>query len=211
MFNEDMELTASSKGHYAINIFPDKTCNFNHIEQVLVFEEDETDIQKIVKLHKQFGHASSRNLGNLLKRAGMPLSNVSDIINKVVSHCKAFQQYKKAFPRLTVVLPKANYYNDTVAMGLHQLGPNLWYLHFTDKFSRFSNVIIKSKSTNIIIKIFLKYWVSLFGSPNTVFSNNGGEFVSKEFIDFCGNFNMKVQQQQQQKLLGVFVNVTAPL
>ena len=67
MFNEDMELTASSKGHYAINIFPDKTCNFNNIEQVLVFEEDETDIQKIVKLHKQFGHASSRNLGNLLK------------------------------------------------------------------------------------------------------------------------------------------------
>ena len=67
MFNEYMELTSSSKGHYAINIFPDETFNFNNIEQVLIFEEDETDIEKIVKLHKQFGHASSRNLGNLLK------------------------------------------------------------------------------------------------------------------------------------------------
>ena len=143
MFNEYMELTASSKGHYAINIFPDETFNFNNIEQVLIFEKDETDVENIVKLHKQFGHASSRNLGNLLKRAVIPLSNVRDIINKVVSHCKAFQQYKKAFPRLTVVLPKANYFNDTVAMGLHQLGPNLWYLHLTDKFSSFSNAVTK--------------------------------------------------------------------
>ena len=41
--------------------------------------------------------------------------------------------------------------------------------------------------------MFLKYWISLFGSPNTVFRDNKGEFVSKQFIDFCGNFNMKVK------------------
>ena len=65
-------------------------------------------------------------------------------------------------------------------MDLHQLGRNLWYLHLIDEFSRFSNaVIIKSKFTDIIIKMFLKYWISLFGSSNTVFSDNGGEFVSK--------------------------------
>ena len=29
--------------------------------------------------------------------------------------------------------------------------------------------------------------------PNTVFSDNRGKFVSKEFIDFCENFNMKVK------------------
>ena len=64
IFNEDMEVTTSNNGHYAINILPDKTCNFDNIEQVLIFEEDESDkskIQKINKLHKQFGHASSKN------------------------------------------------------------------------------------------------------------------------------------------------------
>ena len=62
-----------------------------------------------------------------------------------------------------------------------------------DEFSRFSNtVIIKRKSTDII-KMFLKYCISLFGSPNTIFSESGGEFVSKEFIDFCENFNMKIK------------------
>ena len=197
MFNEGMEVTTSSNRHYAINVLPEETCNFDNIEQVSIFDEDEIDkskIQKIIKLHKQFGHTSSRNLKNLLKRAGIPLSNISDFINKVVLHCKTYQQYKKQAPRPTVGLPKANYFNDTLAMDLHQLGPNLWYLHLIDKFSRFSNaVIIKSKSKDIIIKMFLKYWISLLGSPSAVFSDNGVEFVSIEFIDFCENFNMKVK------------------
>ena len=123
-----MEVKASSNGHYAISILPTKTCNFENIEQVLIFEEDESDkskIQKIIKLHKQFGHASSKNSENLLKRADIPVSNISDIINKVVSHCKTCQQYKKTIPRPTIGLPKRNYFNGMVAMDLHQLGPNL--------------------------------------------------------------------------------------
>ena len=96
-------------------------------------------------------------------------------------------------PRPAVGLPRAYDFNDTVAMDLHQLGPNLWYLHLIDEFCRFSNAaIIKSKSSNVVTKMFLKYWISLFGTPNTLFSDNRGEFVSKDFIDFCENFNMKV-------------------
>ena len=113
-------------------------------------------------------------------------------------------------PRPAVGLPRAYDFNDTVAMDLHQLGPNLWYLHLIDEFSRFSNAaIIKSKSSNVVIKVFLKYWISLFGTPNTLFSKNGGEFVSKDFIDFCENFNMNLQLQLL-KLHGVtaFVNNT---
>ena len=108
-----------------------------------------------------------------------------------------------------VGLAEADDFNDTVAMDLHQLGSNIWYLDLTDEFSRFSNaVIIKSKSRDIIIKMFLKYWISLFGSPNTVFSDKGGEFVSNEF-DYCMNFSMEIKTKWQ-KLLGVMVcmNVT---
>ena len=80
---------------------------------------------------------------------------------------------------------------------------NLWHLHSTDKFSRFNNAaIIKSKSTDIIIKMLLKYWTSLFGSPDTVFSDNRGESASKEFIDFCENFNMKVKTTAAEALWG---------
>ena len=50
-----------------VEILPHKTCNFDNREQVLIFEEDESDkskIQKIMKLHKKFAHVSSRNLEN---------------------------------------------------------------------------------------------------------------------------------------------------
>ena len=43
--------------------------------------------------------------------------------------------------------------------------------------------------------MFLKYLISLFGSPNTISSDNRGEFVSKEFVDFCENFNMKAKTE----------------
>ena len=59
-----MEVTIFNNWHYAINILPDETYNFDNIEQVLIFQEGESDkskIHKIVKLHKQFGHSSSRN------------------------------------------------------------------------------------------------------------------------------------------------------
>ena len=63
----------------------------------------------------------------------------------------------------------------------------------TDEFTRFSNAtIIKSKHPGIIIKNFLQNWVSLFGTMFEVFSDNEGEFFSREFIDFCENFNVKV-------------------
>ena len=53
MFNEDMEVTTSSNRHNAISILS----NFDNTEQVLIFEEDESDEIKIqkIKLNKQFG------------------------------------------------------------------------------------------------------------------------------------------------------------
>ena len=61
------------------------------------------------------------------------------------------------------------------------------------------SVTVKSKSTDIKVKMFLKYWISLFDSPNTVFSDNKGEFVSKEFIDFCENFNITTDILKSEK------------
>ena len=43
MFNQDIEVTTSNNRHYAVSILPDKTCNFENTEQVLIFREDESD------------------------------------------------------------------------------------------------------------------------------------------------------------------------
>ena len=64
-----------------------------------------------------------------------------------------------------------------VAMDLHQLDENLWYLYFIYELSGFSNIVVKSKQSNIIIQNFLKHCISIFGTCVSVFSNTGGEFL----------------------------------
>ena len=76
-------------------------------------------------------------------------------------------------------------------MELHQLEPNMWYMHIIDEFTRFSNAhIIRHKDATV--RIFMKCWISMFGAPCKVFSDNGGEFISDEFVDMCEAFGMKI-------------------
>ena len=120
-------------------------------------------------------------------------SEITSLIDATVEKCKTCKVYKKPNPRPIVGLSRATDFNQTVAVDLHQLSDNLRYFHMIDEFTRFSNaVIIKSKAITVVTKKFILCWISLFGSPNRVFGDNGGEFESSEFKDMCENFNIKV-------------------
>ena len=196
MFNQDVKVNLSSNGHYAVEILPEEVCNFDNVECVLVFEENDNikkKRSKLVKLHKQFGHASSNNLKNLMRKAGCLNDEISKLVSEICDNCDICKKYKKASPRPVVGLPRATDFNQSVAMDLHHIDKNLWYFHMIDEFSRYSNaVIIRSKNPSVIIDNFIQNWISLFGSPTKIFSDNGGEFVSKEFTDFCENFNIEI-------------------
>ena len=42
------------------------------------------------------------------------------------------------------------------------------------------------------MNMFMKHWISIFGAPNCIFSDNGGEFMGDDFYDMYGKFNIKV-------------------
>ena len=76
-------------------------------------------------------------------------------------------------------------------MDLHQLGENIWYLHVIDEFTRYSNAaVIRKKDASV--RVFMKCWISIFGAPRKVCSDNGGEFIGEDFIDMCESFGIKV-------------------
>ena len=59
-----------------------------------------------------------------------------------------------------------------------------------DEFARYSNaVIIKNKPS--VLKVFIKNWLSIFGAPKKLFSDNGGEFIIDEFYEMCETFSIK--------------------
>ena len=41
MFNEDIDICLPSNRHYTVEILPKKACNYDNIEQVLIFEDDD--------------------------------------------------------------------------------------------------------------------------------------------------------------------------
>ena len=60
-----------------------------------------------------------------------------------------------------------------------------------DEFTKYSNaVIIKKKLSSLTV--FIKNWLSIFGAPKRLFSDNGGEFINDEFYEICESFNIQV-------------------
>ena len=166
MFGQNIDVSMSTNGHYAVEILPEKVCNFDSVSHCLIFEPDD-DISKkrskLLKLHKQFGHASINNLKSLLKNAGLLTSEISKLVNEICENCAICKTHQKPLPRPVVGLPRATTFNQTIAMDLHSLDKNIWYFHMIDEFTRFSNVvIIRSKNPSVIIKNLLQNWISIF-------------------------------------------------
>lgn len=184
MFGVKILIKTSLAGHYCIDVNP---CNtIYRIQDSAISKKD------ILKLHTQFGHASIENLIKLLNNAGSAMISRSAIAD-VVNSCDICKRYKKAEAGPIVGFSWSEKFNDTVSMDLHQLENNIWYLHIIDNFSRFSRaIVIKNKQSITIVQKFLECWVSVFGAPKKILSDNGGEFNSKDFISMCENFNISV-------------------
>ena len=82
-------------------------------------------------------------------------------------------------------------------MDLHQvtkLAKNSWYLHTIDFFSKFSvATLIENNRSSTIVNEFLVMWVSIFGLPNDVLTDNGWEFSNEEFRSLGECFKISVK------------------
>ena len=60
-----------------------------------------------------------------------------------------------------------------------------------DKFSRFNGAVTIRKKDDSM-NMLMKHWISNFGGPHYICSDNGGEFIRDSFYDMYRNFNIKV-------------------
>ncbi len=165
--------------------------------EILIISDKMSPAEKrniLMKLHKQFGHASADKLQRLLNSSGNKDTECSIILQKIVSECEVCQKHSKAKPKPAVGLPLASQYNETVAVDLHELEQGVWYLHIIDQFTRFSaGSILTTKRSSEIVKHFLHDWISVHGPPQKLFSDNGGEFNNDELKDMAENFNIEIK------------------
>lgn len=127
MFKQSISLEFTSSGHYCVDI-PDK-------EDVLIVTENMSADEKcriLLKLHKQFGHASADRLQRLIHSSGNKDKECFTILQQLLNDCEICKKYKKTKTKPPVGLPLASEYNETVAVNLHELEPGVWYLHIMD-------------------------------------------------------------------------------
>ena len=191
IYSSEQPMICTSSGHYAIPIVPHKEeINTNIIMQVSKTKENDKSVAK--KLHLQFGHPSSERLIKLVKNSGDNNETLIDEIKQISANCDICKRYRKNMPRPIVTFPLASVFNETVAMDLKIYKNNsIYFMHVIDHVTRFSAAaVIRSKKAEVIVRNFFQIWVSVFGCPNTVLSDNGGEFVNEEFNEMCQSLNI---------------------
>lgn len=74
------------------------------------------------------------------------------------------------------------------------MGPfrNKFYFIILDSFSKWIEVFIMSSITSPATIEKLRNYIARFGLPNTIVSDNGRQFISREFTNFCGINKIKL-------------------
>ncbi|VDI13885.1 Hypothetical predicted protein [Mytilus galloprovincialis] len=165
MFGKPVDVHFISNGHYCINIKDRRT--------------GQTD--------------------SVVSEGGNPEGSVDSdtkaIVNDVCSKCIVCFKYQRPKPKPIVGFSHTNDFNQIVAMDLHGIDHNFYYLHIIDLFSRLSAAaIIRRKDSQLVVDKFMQIWVSVYGAPEVgVYTDNGGEFNSQIFRDMAENLNMSVK------------------
>ena len=204
ILDQKVNIVFTSSGHYAVPI--SKTNQIvegienknigDHVYLTIndLSEKSHNDKVKIAnKLHSQFGHATAEKLKKLLKSANISDKELLDIIDVVDKECKVCLKYKKPKLRPVVGFSLSKDFNDVIAADLKTISGNI-ILHMIDHATRFSAAtVMKSKKKEEITEGFIKHWISIFGAPDTILSDNGGEFNNETLQDLGEQFNIVIK------------------
>ena len=188
----DLEMTTT--GHYTLPLHSDlKFCSDECVINTVVqcTNSGSLDVKKkALKLHRRFAHASSDRIISLLRNAGQIDLELEAELRNICKQCDFCLKHSRSAPRPIVSLPLATQFNELIAMDLKKI-EGVWVLHCLDYLTRFSaGHTISSKDPDEVIGKFFLVWVSTFGAPRKVLSDNGGEFKGKKWDSFCETFNV---------------------
>ena len=191
---EDMQLTRS--GHVVLPIGKaPKALDITDTQNT--FYVDQQDSHKLANhLHRYFAHSSAAKISPFIRSVN--LSNCKEVINnleKLDKSCEFCLKHKsREIPHRKVALPKANTFNDVVAMDLKKLDCGVWIVHFIDVVTRFAIACaVKDKSAEEILSKTFQHWIAILGRPGCFMSDNGGEFVNNDFNQMCSLMNIKIK------------------
>ena len=194
-----INLDVTESGHYTLPLGNDRQVIadiYNDSEtrvNLTLTNEQKSTIKTATKLHRQFAHPSSERLVKLVRNQGGDWEELIKAIYEVTKNCKICKLYKRPPPRPVVGFPMAHRFGQCVAMDLKQFG-KVHLLHAIDHATRLAAAsIIRSKSPEVIIRDVFRHWVSIYGVPEMILSDNGGEFNNSQVRELGEKLNLKLK------------------
>ena len=196
---EIVPLQTTHSGHYILPLTPPVQFIHNLSDSdnvILLNQNDLSDVEIAKKLHRQFAHPSKEKLCQLIKLAGDPWNNntnLLDAIDTVTSACQVCQKFQKTPPRPIVGLPMATQFLETVAMDI-KFYDGKPILHLIDMCTRLSAAaVMQNKQPETVIRTILRIWISVYGATEKFLVDNGGEFANDSFINLAEKFGITVK------------------
>ena len=144
------------------------------------------------KLHFQFAHPRAETLIKLIQNAGFNDKNLKKEINEVSKNCIICLKHKKPTPRPVVCLPLASRFNEMIGIDLKKWNDK-YFLVMVDIATRYcQGYVIPNKLPSTIIQALFVSWISIFGTPQKILSDNGGEFSNSEMRELSNIFFIKL-------------------
>ena len=135
------------------------------------------------------GHPGSNRMKSLM-RSFVYWPNMDKDIENVAKLCKGCALAAKASPIKFNSWPKTDLPSSRIHIDFAGSLEGFCYFFVVDSFSKWPEVHrCKNPTTEITIK-FLRGLFARFGVVNTLVSDNGSQFTSREFKDFCESYQI---------------------
>lgn len=159
----------------------------------------ETSASELVENYHSSGHFGVRIVRNSILAAGYWFRKMNSVIRSVLKKCQACtaKSYSPHVPWST--LPKAPEKMPFEFVSIDIVGPlsrqqdgSRFILTMIDHATRFLRAIpITNVRANTVAGVFLNHWVTIFGPPAVIHSDQGSQFESEIFIDLCKKLNIR--------------------
>ena len=126
-------------------------------------------------------HPSSKKLCDSVKNSGIKDTEFIKILQVLPNSWEERILYKKTKSRPIVGFTLGSYFNENIAMDIKEIIGNK-VLYLTDHATRYSvRVRIPSKESSDIINTIFRLWLTYFGIPGSILTDNGRKFNNPSF------------------------------
>ena len=140
------------------------------------------------RLHVNTGHRSNKRLARALVLCGAPKEAV--VAAKTLK-CDVCDEKKSPKTRRPATLPSVKDVGAQAHIDLlvveDAFKQSFYVVHVTDKVSRYQlAALVPNKSSAEVTRFLSTMWLPLLGAPQILVADQGREFISREFEEWCG-------------------------